>query len=169
MFLELIATFIAGFAGAGVIMALNRLSGRRLPRWLIPVGAGAAMLATTIASEYSWFPRTRDALPEGMVIAQKVESQAFYRPWTYLHPFTERFIAVDMAGLRSNEADQDLKLADLFFFGRWAPVTAAQIMVSCSEGKRADPMEGRTGDPVWRDVGPDDPIVSTVCTGKGAG
>ena len=169
MFFELIATFVAGFAGAGVILALNWASGKRLPRWLVPVGAGAAMLTTTIASEYSWYPRTRDGLPEGLVIAQRVESQAFYRPWTYFHPFTERFVAVDMAGLRSNEADAELKLADLFFFGRWAPVQAAQVMVSCREGRRADPMEGSEGDPVWHEVGPEDPIVRTVCTGDGAG
>ena len=55
MFLELLAVIIAGFAGAGVMMLVAKLAGNRLPRWLVPVAAGAAMLGTTISSEYSWF------------------------------------------------------------------------------------------------------------------
>lgn len=35
MFLELIATFVAGFAAAGVVMALRRLSRGYLPGWLV--------------------------------------------------------------------------------------------------------------------------------------
>ena len=43
MFLELLAVIFAGFAGAGAMLLLTRVT--RLPKWLIPVGAGAAMLA----------------------------------------------------------------------------------------------------------------------------
>ena len=47
MVFELIATIVAGFAGAGVALLLNKIFGGRLPRWIMPVAAGAAMLATT--------------------------------------------------------------------------------------------------------------------------
>ena len=57
MFWELIAVFVAGFAGAGAVMLLNRVTGGRLPRWLMPLGAGAAMLVATISSEYGWYGR----------------------------------------------------------------------------------------------------------------
>ena len=166
MFIELIATFVAGFAGAGVMLALAKLSGGRLPRWMIPLAAGAAMIGTTIISEYSWFPRTRDGLPQGLVIAQTVESKAFYRPWTYAVPYINRFVAVDTAATRTNTDDPSLRLADLYFYGRWAPVRAVQMMVDCAGGRRADPMEASDrSEPVWRDVGAADPIVTTVCTG----
>lgn len=76
MFLELIATFIAGFAAAGVMMLVNRMSGGRLPRWLVPVVAGLAMIGTTIASEYNWFDRTRGTLPNGFEVVTFVETSA---------------------------------------------------------------------------------------------
>ena len=166
MFIELIATFVAGFAGAGLMLALVRLTGGRLPRWLIPVAAGAAMLLATISSEYSWYPRTRAALPDGVVVAQAVENRAFFRPWTFVAPYTNRFVAVDTGAIRTNSEDPALRLADLYFYGRWSPVRAVQMMVDCGQGRRADPMEASdTSTPVWRDVGTTDPIVVAVCTG----
>ncbi|MFZ5962235.1 hypothetical protein ACOXXX_04725 [Thalassococcus sp. BH17M4-6] len=164
MFLELIAVAVAGFAGAGGIMALRLATGGALPRWLIPVGAGLAMLAATISSEYAWFSRTSQALPEGLEVASSVSSTAFYRPWTYVVPLTDRFVAVDTGNLRPNEQD-GLYMADLYFFGRWRPVRSVQMMIDCPAGRRADPALGDGSDPVWRDVGPDDPIVRTVCEG----
>ena len=38
MFIELIATIFAGIACAGVMLLLTRTVGRRLPKWLVPVG-----------------------------------------------------------------------------------------------------------------------------------
>lgn len=164
MFLELIGVIVAGMAGAGVMMAVARLTGNRLPKWLIPVAAGAAMLGTTISSEYSWFSRTSENLPEGLSVVQTAESTAFYRPWTYAVPYINRFIALDGANLRTNADQPDLKMADLYFFGRWQPVQLVQVMVNCTTGKRADPALGDDSPPVWRDVPEGDPIVTAVCT-----
>ena len=163
MFLELIAVFVAGFAGAGAMMLLAKLTGGRLPRWLVPVGAGIAMLGTAISSEYSWYNRTAGALPEGFAIAQSIESQAFWRPWTYAIPMIDRFVAVDQANLRRNDQTEGLYMADLYFFGRWKPVQAVEVMVDCPAGRRADPALGDGSPPVWRDVGAEDPILKTVC------
>ena len=122
MFLELLAVIIAGLAGAGVMMLIARITGNRLPKWLVPVAAGAAMLGTTISSEYSWFSRTSGNLPDGLEVVQTVESTAIYRPWTYLFPYTDRFVAVDQDNVRENADQADLFLADLYFFGRWTTV-----------------------------------------------
>lgn len=163
MFLELIGVIVAGIAGAGVMMAIVRLTRGRLPKWIIPVAAGAAMLGTTISNEYSWFSRTSANLPEGLAVVQTVESRAIYRPWTYLVPYVSRFIALDAANMRTNSDQPDLKMADLYFFGRWAPVQSVQVMVNCITGQRADPALGDDSPPVWRDVTLDDPIVLGVC------
>lgn len=163
MFLELIAVFVAGLAGAGVMMILSKLTGGRLPRWVIPLGAGAAMLGTGISSEYSWYGRTVGALPEGFEVAQSVQSSAFWRPWTYLAPMTDRFVAVDTAKLRANQDTEDLYMADLYFFGRWQTVQAVEVMVDCEGNRRADPVLGDGSPPLWREVGAEDPIVRTVC------
>lgn len=165
MFFELIAVFVAGFAGAGAALLLRKLTAGRLPRWLVPVGAGAAMLVATMSSEYSWYARTTATLPDGLEVAQTVESRAAWRPWTYAFPLTDRFVAVDVAGRRANAQTADLYLAEMVFFARWRPVTQVQIMVDCAGHRRADPTMGDGTEPVWRAVGPDDPIVRTLCAG----
>jgi hypothetical protein len=163
MFLELIAVVIAGIAGAGVMMAIARFSGGRLPKWMIPLAAGAAMLGTTISSEYSWYSRTAENLPDGIEVVQAVESKAVYRPWTYVFPYVNRFIALDTVNLRTNSDDPNLKMANLYFFGRWSAVQSVEVIVNCETGQRADPALGDDSPPVWRDVASDDPIVNGVC------
>lgn len=163
MFLELIAVFVAGFVGAGIMLILSWLSGRRLPRWIVPLGAGAAMLIAGIASEYSWYGRTTAALPDGLVVADTVESRAIWRPWTYLFALTHRFVAVDTASPLANADTEGLYLVNLYFYGRWRPNQIVQVMVDCVDMRRADPVLGDGSPPLWRDVGATDPIVQTVC------
>ncbi|WP_171174411.1 hypothetical protein [Ruegeria sp. HKCCD8929] len=170
MFLELIGTIFAGFAVAGVVMLVNKFTGGRLPRWLAPVAAGLAMIAVTIGSEYSWYERTRSALPEGLEVVQEVESRALYRPWTYAAPFVDRFAAVDTASVQTNENVPDQRLADLYFFGRWAPLAKLPVAVDCAAGRRANladgaefGADGAVENADWVAAGPDDPVVRAVC------
>ncbi|MBE9638370.1 hypothetical protein [Salipiger mangrovisoli] len=163
MFYELIAVLVAGLAGAGVVMLLSRATGGRLPRWMIPLGAGAAMLIASIASEYSWYGSTAQSLPEGFEIVETHASTALWRPWTYAVPMTDRFIAVNAGGRRENAQTPGLYLADLYFFARWQPTQVVEVMVDCPGGRRADPMGGDGGTPRWREVGSEDSIVAAVC------
>ncbi|MEP3049548.1 MAG: hypothetical protein ABJL55_16985 [Roseibium sp.] len=170
MFLELIATFVAGVAAAGLVMLVNKTLGGRLPRWFAPVAAGAAMILTTISNEYGWYGRTKDALPDGIVIAQTVESRAFYRPWTYVWPFVERFVAVDTATARSHADQTGIKLADVYFFGRWSTVNKLPVLADCPGSRRAALADGISfeSDGIingadWIDVPKGDPIVSVMC------
>lgn len=166
MFLELIAVFVAGFAGAGGMLVVARLARGRLPRWLVPLAAGGAMFVAAITLEYGWAGRTMASLPEGMIVAQSVDSSAPWRPWTYLVPMTDRFVAVDTRALRTNANDPALLMADLYFFGRWRPVQSVEVMVDCTTNRRADPALGDGSAPLWRDAGADDPVVSTVCAAR---
>jgi len=170
MFLELIATVFAGIACAGVAMLLNILTGRRLPRWLIPVAAGGGMIAMTISSEYTWFGRTAAQLPQGVEIAATVEEETWFRPWTRLWPYTKRFVAVDTGTARTNANLPDQRLADLYFFGRWSPVSLAPMLFDCAAARSAVLIDGATftadgsvTDADWQSVPPDDPILTLVC------
>ncbi len=170
MFLELIGTVFAGFAVAGIVMLLNMVTGGRLPRWAAPVGAGLGMIAVTIGSEYSWYDRTRDALPEGLAVVQEVESRAIYRPWTYAVPFVDRFAAIDTTSVRTNEQVPDQRLVDLYFFGRWAPVSKLPVAVDCAGNRRANLIDGAEfGDDgallnaSWVKAGTNDPIIEATC------
>lgn len=170
MLFELIAAIVAGFAGAGVILLLNRMLRGRLPRWLMPVAAGGAMIATAIANEYGWYPRTVGALPEGLEVATTVKETAVYRPWTYVAPFVTRFIAVDVGSMRRNDSVADQRIVDVYAFARWTPPRKLGVAVDCAAGRRADlgegvvfAADGRIEGVTWRDVGTDDPIVQTAC------
>ncbi|RBW61773.1 hypothetical protein [Ruegeria sp. A3M17] len=170
MFLELIGTIFAGFAFAGIVMVLNKVTGGRLPRWMTPVAAGLGMIGMTITSEYSWYDRTRDTLPEGMIVIQEVESRAFYRPWTYAVPFVDRFAAIDAGSVRTNEQVPEQRLVELYLFGRWAPVSKLPVVVNCKEFSRANLADGaefaddgRLLNADWIDVTASDPIVEATC------
>ena len=170
MFLELIGTIFAGFACAGVMMVLNKLTGGRLPRWAAPVAAGAGMIGMTIASEYSWYERTRDQLPEGLTIVQEIENRALYRPWTYAVPFVDRFAAIDAKSVRTNASVPDERLVDLYFFGRWAPISKLPVAVNCVENSRANLADGaefdddgRVLNASWIKLGTEDPVIEATC------
>lgn len=170
MLFELIAVIVAGFAGAGVALLVNRVSGGRLPRWVTPVAAGAAMLAVTITNEYGWYPRTVQTLPEGLSVVMPVEDRAIYRPWTYAWPFVSRFLAVDGQSVRTNPEQPGLRLADVYAFARWTAPNRLTVVVDCDGARRAEIVEGASfgedGAPegvTWRDVGENDEILTAVC------
>lgn len=163
MFLILVAVIFAGLAGAGAAMIASRLSGGRLPRWTVPAAAGVAMLAATIASEYAWYARVSASLPDGIHVVQVAKASAPWRPWTYLQPLTTRFVAVDTGSVRPNADDPALRIVDLYLYARWAPVQGVQVAVDCTQGRRADPARDGAGPTIWRDVGPNDPVLRAAC------
>ncbi|MBU2963328.1 hypothetical protein KO516_21370 [Citreicella sp. C3M06] len=161
MFWELIAVFVAGFAGAGIMLVMVKGSRGRLPRWLVPVAAGAAMLAASIANEYGWYGRTETNLPEGFDVVASHESRALWRPWTYAFPMIDRFIAVDLANPVENTQTEGLFMVRAAFYGRWRPTSEAQMLVDCAQGRTAIP-SGDAGTPMWRSD-PQDPVLQAVC------
>lgn len=170
MFFELIGTLVAGVAAALLVWAVNRTLKGRLPKWLMPVAAGAAMLLATISSEYGWFARTQANMPEGLVVAESIEEKALYRPWTYAKPYVSRFVAVDRATMRTHPDQPDQRIVDLVFYGRWARTAKAPVLYDCAGGRRADIVDGvefgENGEVlnvIWLDVPAVDPILKAAC------
>lgn len=172
MLLEFFATIVAGFGAAGVALLLRRLTGGRLPSWLVPVAAGGAMLAYAIWSEYSWFDRAVAGLPDGVVVISQSQSSAPWRPWTYLAPMTDRFVALDTRSVQSNDAAPDQRIADTYFFARWTPTRRVSVAFDCAGNRRAPMVEGlvmdesgRITQAEWVDVPAGDPALRAVCGG----
>lgn len=170
MVLELIATIFGGIAAAGLMMLLRQITGKRLPGWLVPVAAALTMLGVTIASEYSWFSRTTASLPDGFIVAETVPNTRVYRPWTYVVPYTDRFVAVDSTSLQRHPDRPDQRMVALYLFGRWAPIQTVPVVVDCSTNQRADIVEGATiltdgslSGATWITLADDDPILTSVC------
>lgn len=170
MLFELIAVISAGFVGGGAALIARRIL-KRLPRAAIPVAAGAAMLIVAITLEYSWFDRTREALPDSAVVALTHENRAPWRPWTYVRPYVDRFIVVDGASTRTNEAAPGQRMVDLVVFARWNAPTRVRAVFDCRDGRRADigpgvtlgeggTLEGAT----WYDTDLNHPVARAACT-----
>ena len=128
------------------------------------------MLIATISSEYGWFERTKATMPEGMVVAQAIEDRAFYRPWTYAKPFVSRFVAVDLATMRTHPAQPAQRIVDLVFYGRWAKTAKVPMLFDCAQSRRADIVDGvEFGDDGevlnadWRELTGDDPVLKAAC------
>lgn len=166
MFLELIATLVAGVGAAGVVMLLGRLTRGRLPKWLTPVAAAAAMIGFTIWSEYTWAARTSAELPEGFGVVETVSESRAWKPWTYFAPQVTRLVVLDTATVRTKPEAPDTRLVNLYFFARWRPTASMPQLINCSEGARADVSDQALADPeaaTWIALGLDDPLITTVC------
>ena len=125
------------------------------------------MIGFTIYSEYNWFSRTLGTLPDGFVVISQNESTAFYRPWTYIEPFVDRFAAVEPAGVLRNDALPDQRIANVYLFSRWARPASVPVLVDCAGKRRADlidetDFDADTAD--WRSLGETDPLLTTLCT-----
>ena len=170
MLLELIATVTAAVGAGGVAVLLRRLTFGRVGRWIVPVAAGAAMLGVTVVNEYSWYDRTRENLPEGVVVAHAHEFQKIYKPWTYLFPYVDRFAAVDQASVRAHPDRPARRIVKLLFYGRWSQPRQTTVVVDCDQQLRAQLTgdvrfgpDGQLANVDWRKVAADDPIQRTSC------
>ncbi|TVS05175.1 MAG: hypothetical protein EA407_02535 [Rhodobacteraceae bacterium] len=176
MLLEFLAVIVAGVGGGGVGHLLRRLSARRLPEWLTPASAAAAMLAMVIYLEYSWAPRYQAGLPDDIVVVSKNQHASWYRPWTYVVPLTNRIIAVDNRIRQRNTRNPDLVLTGVILQERWALTMGFQSMFDCVNARRADLTEGtRMGEDgqlvnaEWYQLAEDDPFLEAACEGGAHG
>lgn len=105
-----------------------------------------------------------------MVVAQSIEESAVWRPWTYAAPFVTRFVAVDLANVRTHPEQPGQRLPDLVFYGRWSRTAKVPVVFDCANGRRADIMDGvsfgekgKVLDATWLDTRSDDPVMKTAC------
>lgn len=171
MFLELLATVFAGVAVAGIVLAVNWLSGGRLPKGVMPIAAGLAMILFSLANEYNWFSRMQAGLPDGSAVIAQNETRALWRPWTYALPLTTRFAAVD-PGRGQRTADlPDMVAVPIRLYERWKPVIEVPVLVDCAGSRRVDLVgdnlltrDGIAAAP-WVALREDDPLLRAVCPG----
>jgi len=170
MFWTLITVFIAGFAGAGIGFLLHNLTRKRMPKGIVPVFAGLAMIAATVSLEYGWEGGVRATMAEDLVIVSTREQQAWYQPWTLVRPWVRGFIAYSPAETAETAEGSGLMAVQLRIQERWQPQVVRPALVDCANARWTDlsaSMEfTETGLPIeviWRETGPDDPVVSAVC------
>ncbi|WP_372426013.1 hypothetical protein [Salinarimonas chemoclinalis] len=168
MWFNLIAVVVLGVAVAGVVMLAFKAVGRKPPRWILPVMAGAAMMTYTLYNDYSWFSRTAGALPGTVTVARTYEQTHPLQPWTYLVAPVNRFVAVGT--VVAAPGDTGYRLAEVHLLQRYVPTATAAMVFDCAGGRRADLVDldgfDASGQPVggaWRPLAQDDPLRAIVC------
>ncbi|MFQ6776570.1 hypothetical protein V6Z69_15315 [Cereibacter sphaeroides] len=170
MVMDLLATLAAGAGLAGIALLLRFLSRRRLPKWIVPIAAGAGMLFFSIWNEYTWYPRVAAALPAEVVMISTPEDRVGLRPWTMLFPVTTRFMALDRTGLLRSESDPGIRRADVVVVQRWHNTQRVPMAFDC-EGRRTANLEtgselrpdGTLTGTGWSPVGEEDELLKAAC------
>ena len=82
----------------------------------------------------------------------------------------DRFAAIDTDSVRKNEQVPDERLVELYFFGRWAPVSKMPVAVNCAENSRANLADGaefaddgRLLNASWIKIDAEDPVIEATC------
>jgi hypothetical protein len=170
MALELIAAIVCAFALAGIALLARKLSGNRLPKWLVSVAAGVGLIGFTIWSEYDWFSRVSGELPEGVEVVWHAEQAMPLRPWTYLAPITTKFVAMDRRAMAQHPNNADLRMARLYNFARWQPVVDGLMIFDCAGGRQVmvqDGVEitpdGQLNGAEWATPAADDAFQNAAC------
>lgn len=173
MLFDFIATIATGFAVAGTIMLLRMTFRGRIPGWTVPAGAGAAMILYAVWAEYTWYDRTVATLPDSVTVLSAPERRSPYRPWTYIVPLKDRFMAVDAATVRRHPAIPDQRLAEIMVAARYGAQGRLPVLVDCAAGRRADLADGASFDAdgavvgaTWVALDADDPLLLVLCAAR---
>ncbi len=175
MLFEFIAALTSGFALFGVLMLVNRLTGRWMPRWAYTAAVAAGMLSYSIWSEYTWADRA--IVPgSGYVEASRNAQSVWYRPWTYIWPQSNRMIALDARFTRTHPDQPQLVLTRVALMGRWVPEYGYLAVFDCDASARADLLagvelldDGTLRGAEWVPLGADDPVLGAACANRDGG
>lgn len=156
---ELLGVIAVGIGAAAVIYAamhIIRKLGRTPAKWLLPAGIGFAMITYSVWSDYSWFDRALDRLPENVTVLMTGRDSQPWAPWTYFVPVVVRFAALDPA--RTTFESGGLRRAEVMLVERRGPTLIVPQTADCPAQK----IKSANGD--WSILNADDPVFTAICT-----
>ena len=168
MIWHLIAAVFAGLAAAGIGLILRTLSGKRLPKWIVPVFGGLGMLGYQVQVEYSWFEHKQAQLPATTTVRSSDTSTAVWRPWTFAIPMTTKFSVIDSENIRLSEQN-GARLAEfiLYQFERhYTDIIITQPYLLNCENRELVPLDKETRAPILeqiRTLRDSSPLLLNVC------
>ncbi|MDS1140630.1 hypothetical protein RE432_09285 [Pusillimonas sp. SM2304] len=173
MWVDLISMAAVGILVACMVFIIRRSlakRGRTPPRWILPAAIGAGMISYSVWNEYTWFGRITAGLPSGVAVVAQGERSAVWAPWTYLHPVTIRFIALDTRARVESEHQAGLVVTELLLVERWQRTRRVPVAFDCHRASRADLLgdthltsTGKLENARWQAMKSDDPMLLAAC------
>lgn len=167
MFWNFVATAFAGLGAAGIALGIRAITAKRAPRWLIPVFAGAGMLAYMAYMEYTWFDLKQAQLPEDTVVVSEEKESVIWRPWSLVVPQISRFTVLDTNSIVPDEQNPDVYSFYLYRFEKtYTDSVQEQVyLLNCAE-RQLVPVskEGEALVQSLRKLADDDRLLGAVCT-----
>lgn len=169
MIWTLVALASAGIGSAGIALILRSLTRQKLPKWIVPVFAGAGMLTYQIYSEYSWLQHKQTQLPPNSEVISVQQGAMVWRPWSYLYPLDVSFTVIDGAHISTTQVGED-RVAEfiLYRFENMLvdSVKAAPHLLNCSNGQMLQLNEDHKPDlESLRELDGNDPLRQRICNG----
>lgn len=167
MFWNLIATVFCGLGAAGIALGIRAATRKKAPRWLIPVFAGAGMLAYLIHGEYTWYDHKKELLPDEAVIVDTENDGILWRPWTFVFPYVTAFSTVDLKSISRDTDNPDIVRFTLYRFEQKVTdaVSHRVHLLNCATDELV-PL-GSNGSPRidnMKVLDQSDPLLTTVCS-----
>ena len=167
MFWNLIATVFCGLGAAGIALGIRAATRNKAPRWLIPVFAGAGMLAYLIHGEYTWYDHKKELLPDEAVIVDTENDGILWRPWTFVFPYVTAFSTVDLKSISRDTDNPDIVRFTLYRFEQKVTdaVSHRVHLLNCATDELV-PL-GSNGSPRidnMKVLDQTDPLLTTVCS-----
>ncbi len=142
MVFDMIAMVSAGAGVAGIILVLRAILRGHLPRWALPAGIGAGMLAFSVWNEYSWYGRVTAALPPKVQVVLSPKGTSPFRPWTFVFPAATRFMALDRTVMQISATNPAIRQSDVMLVERWMPMHRLPVAFDCTGWRQADLASG---------------------------
>lgn len=166
MFWTLVATIFCGLGAAGIALAIRAATRNMVPKWIIPVFAGAGMLGYLIHGEYTWYDHKQSLLPEEAVVVSTESKGIFWRPWSLAYPYVTAFSTVDTDSIARDTNNPDIVRFTLYRFEQKLTDTVSHRVhiINCAS-QEVVPL-GSDGTPRvdnLKALDLNDPLLSSVC------
>ncbi|MEM1371925.1 MAG: hypothetical protein AAGG72_06825 [Pseudomonadota bacterium] len=167
---HLIAVLIVSAAATLAVFLLQRLFANRVPGYAFPVAIGLTAISYNLWAEYTWYARTKAALPDTVEVVQTYQVSSALTPWTVLMPRIDRFAAIDRGRTQTNPGLPDFRLAPVLLVERFAPTIQVMRVFDCAAQTSAEVSaaaqfaeDGRLTDISWTNDPEFKPMLDVVC------
>lgn len=132
MFVFIFTTIVVGFACAGIVMLGFRLTGRKVPKYLIPLTAALGMFGYMIWDDYSWFDRISARLPGNVSVVETFTTSSPYKPWTLIKAPINRFTAIDTGKTVTNPQNPAQRQVTTVYLQKGHDAMATTRLIDCT-------------------------------------